>query len=127
MLKQMYKQKTYQKDEANKIIEGLFEDDFIEELIGKATIKKVFQLSDSSKIAGCVVEEGKVLSKSITKIFREEKMIQEVEIQSLRREKNQVKEVQSGLECGISFNKFNDIKENDSLEFYLRVTNEKAK
>ncbi len=114
-------------DEANKIIEGLFEDDFTEELIGKATIKKVFQLSDSSKIAGCLVEEGKVLSKSITKILREEKIIQEVEIQSLRREKNQVKEVQSGLECGISFNKFNDIKENDSLEFYLRVTNEKAK
>ena len=105
----------------------MFEDDFTEELIGKATIKKVFQLSDSSKIAGCLVEEGKVLSKSITKILREEKIIQEVEIQSLRREKNQVKEVQSGLECGISFNKFNDIKENDSLEFYLRVTNEKAK
>ena len=71
-------------DEANKIIEGLFEDDFTEELIGKATIKKVFQLSDSSKIAGCLVEEGKVLSKSN---FKEEKIIQEVEIQSLRREK----------------------------------------
>ena len=118
----MYKQKIYQRkkisikyfniiyeviDEANKIIEGLFEDDFTEKkLIEEATIKKVFNYLIHQKIAGCLVEEGKVLSKSITKILREEKIIQEVEIQSLRRKKPSKREVQSGLECGISFNKF---------------------
>ena len=58
---------------------------------------------------------------------REEKLVNEVDIQSLRREKNQVKEVLSGLECGIGFYKFNEIQENDKLEFYLRVSNDKAK
>ena len=114
-------------DEAQKIIDGMFEEDFKEELIGKATIKKVFEMSDSSKIAGCSIDDGKVTAKSSVKIFREEKLISEVDIQSLRREKNQVKEVLSGLECGIGLYKFDDIKENDKLEFYLRVSNDKAK
>ncbi|MAI60674.1 MAG: translation initiation factor IF-2 [Rickettsiales bacterium] len=114
-------------DEANKIIDGMFEEDFKEELAGKGTIKKVFEMSDSSKVAGCLIEEGRVTTKSTVKIFREEKLVNEVDIQSLRREKNQVKEVLSGLECGIGFYKFNEIQENDKLEFYLRVSNDKAK
>ena len=114
-------------DEAKKIIDGMFEEDFKEELIGKGTIKKVFEMSDSSKVAGCSIDDGKVTTKSTVKIFREEKLVSEVDIQSLKREKSQVKEVSSGLECGIGLYKFNDIKENDKLEFYLRVSNDKAK
>ena len=114
-------------DEAQKIIDGMFEEDFKEELIGKGTIKKVFEMSDSSKVAGCSIDDGKVTAKSSVKIFREEKLVSEVDIQSLRREKNQVKEVLSGLECGIGLYKFNEIKENDKLEFYVRVSNDKAK
>ncbi len=114
-------------DEAQKIIDGMFEEDYKEELVGKGTIKKVFEMSDSSKVAGCSIDEGKVTTKSTVKIFREEKLISEVDIQSLRREKNQVKEVLSGLECGISLYKFNEIQENDKLEFYSRVSNDKTK
>ncbi|MAI29862.1 MAG: translation initiation factor IF-2 [Rickettsiales bacterium] len=114
-------------DEAQKIIDGIFELDFKEELVGKGTIKKIFEMSDSSKVAGCSIDEGKVTTKSAVKIFREEKLISEVDIQSLRREKNEVKEVSSGLECGIGLYKFNEIQENDKLEFYLRVSNDKAK
>ena len=114
-------------DEAQKIIDGMFEEDFKEELVGKGTIKKVFEMSDSSKVAGCSIDEGKVTAKSIVKILREEKLVGEVDIQSLKREKNQVKEVLSGLECGIGLYKFNEIQENDKLEFYLRVSNDKAK
>jgi len=114
-------------DEAQKIIDGMLEEDFREELVGKGTIKKVFEMSDSSKVAGCSIDEGKVTSKSTVKIFREEKLVEEVDIQSLRREKNQVKEVLSGLECGIGLYKFNEIQENDKLEFYLRISNDKAK
>ena len=114
-------------DEAQKIIDGMFEEDFREELVGKGTIKKVFEMSDSSKVAGCSIDQGKVTSKSTVKIFREEKLVGEVDIQSLRREKNQVKEVLSGLECGIGLYKFNEIQENDKLEFYLRISNDKAK
>ncbi len=112
-------------DEAQKIVEGLDKDVEVETQIGKAMIKQVFELSDSNKVAGCVIEEGKVTSRSFVKIIRDEKLIHECEISSLRREKNQVKEVSSGLECGIVLSKFNEVVENDRLEFYVREKDEK--
>ncbi len=112
-------------DEAQKIIDGLDNAEETETQIGKAAVKQVFELSDSSKVAGCVIEEGKVTSKAFVKIFRDEKIFHECEIQSLRREKNQVKEVMSGLECGIVFSKFNEIVQNDRLEFFVREKSEK--
>ena len=112
-------------DEANKIIEGMFTPSSIESVIGQGVIKKVFEISDSSKVAGSMIEDGKVTSKAFARISRDGKQIAEVQIQSLRREKNQVKEVLSGLECGITFLKFNDLLENDRIEFFIRENNEK--
>ena len=112
-------------DEANKIIEGMFTPSSIESVIGKGVIKKIFEISDSSKVAGSIIEDGKVTSKAFARISRDGKQIAEVQIQSLRREKNQVKEVLSGLECGITFLKFNDLSENDKIEFFIRENNEK--
>ena len=112
-------------DEAKKIIDGMFVEEFLENQIGEALIKKVFEISDSNKVAGCLIEDGKVTSKAFARILRNEKQIAEVQIQSLRREKNQVKEVLSGLECGITFVKFNDIVEDDKIEFFTRENNEK--
>ena len=112
-------------DEAQKIIDGLDNAEETETQIGKAIVKQVFELSDSSKVAGCVIEEGKVTSKAFVKIFRNEKIFHECEIQSLRREKNQVKEVMSGLECGIVLSKFNEVVQNDRLEFFVREKSEK--
>ena len=105
-------------DEAQKIIDGLDNAEETETQIGKAIVKQVFELSDSSKVAGCVIEEGKVTSKAFVKIFRDEKIFHECEIQRLRREKDQVKEVVSGLECGIVFKNFVDFKEKDIVELY---------
>ncbi len=112
-------------DEAQKIIDGFDEDQLVETLIGKATIKQVFKLSDSNNVAGCFVDEGKIITKSFVKVIRNDQMVHECEIQSLRREKNQVKEVLSGLECGVVLSKFNDVKEDDRLEFYLREKDDK--
>ena len=112
-------------DEANKIIEGMFTPSSIESVIGQGVIKKIFEISDSSKVAGSIIEDGKVTSKAFARILRDGKQIAEVQIQSLRREKNQVKEVLSGLECGITFLKFNDLSENDKIEFFIRENNEK--
>ena len=112
-------------DEAQKIIDGMEQNELIETLIGKALVKQVFQLSDSSKVAGCSIQEGKATSNAFVKIFRDEELITECQIESLRREKDQVKEVTSGLECGIVLSKFNEINQNDRLEFYLRERNEK--
>ena len=114
-------------DEAQKIFDGLSDENIPEVLIGNGEIKKVFEISDSNKVAGCSIDSGKVTANSLVKVFREEKLIAEVEIQSLKREKNQVKEVLSGLECGINFQKYNDFKEEDKIEFYLREKNEKKK
>ncbi|MFL2679829.1 MAG: translation initiation factor IF-2 [Alphaproteobacteria bacterium] len=114
-------------DEAKKIIEGLSEEEFVDEFIGKALIKKVFELSNSTKVAGCLVEEGKVTSKSLAKIYRNGNLVDEAFVENLKREKNQVKDVISGLECGISFQKFNEIEEGDKAEFFIRVKNEKSK
>ncbi|MAW97734.1 MAG: translation initiation factor IF-2 [Alphaproteobacteria bacterium] len=112
-------------DEANKIIEGMFTPSSVESVIGQGVIKKIFEISDSSKVAGSIIEDGKVTSKAFARISRDGKQIAEVQIQSLRREKNQVKEVLSGLECGITFLKFNDLLENDKIEFFIRENNEK--
>ena len=112
-------------DEAQKIIDGLDDSEETETQIGKAIVKQVFELSDSSKVAGCVIEDGKVTSKAFVRILRNEKIFHECEIQSLRREKNQVKEVMSGLECGIVLSKFNEVIQNDRLEFFVREKSEK--
>ena len=112
-------------DEAQKIIDGLENDKLSETLIGKAMIKQIFELSDSSKVAGCIIEDGKVTSNSFVKVIRNENILHECEIQSLRREKDQVKEVLSGLECGIVLSKVNDVLENDRLEFFIREKDEK--
>ena len=112
-------------DEAQKIIDGFDEAEETETQIGKAIVKQVFELSDSSKVAGCLIEEGKVTSKAFARIIRNEKIFHECEILSLRREKNQVREVLSGLECGIVLSKFNEVVQNDRLEFYVREKNEK--
>ena len=111
-------------DEINKIIDGLTEDNLIEKLVGEAIIKKIFKISDNS-IAGCFIENGKVLSGCDVKVVRDEKIINETGIKSLRREKNEVKEVLVGQECGIQLENFNDISEGDKLTFYTFERDEK--
>ena len=112
-------------DEAQKILDGMGEEELKETLIGEALIKQVFKLSDSSKIAGCIIQSGKVTSKSFVKVVRDEKIIFDGNILSLRREKDQVKEVTSGTECGIGLKEFNEVLENDVLKFFTREKNEK--
>ena len=112
-------------DEAKKILDGMGEEELKETLIGEALIKQVFKLSDSSKIAGCIIQSGKVTSKSFVKVFRDNKVIFDGDILSLRREKDQVKEVTSGTECGVGLKDFNEVLENDILKFFTREKNEK--
>ena len=112
-------------DEAQRILDGMGKEELKETLIGEALIKQVFKLSDSSKIAGCIIQSGKVTSKSFVKVFRDEEVIFDGNILSLRREKDQVKEVTSGTECGIGLKDFNEVLENDILKFFTREKNEK--
>lgn len=93
--------------------------DLKETILGSAEIKKIFKVSSAGKIAGSKVINGEIKSKSKARIIRDGIVVYNGEIQSIFREKNQVKEVGTGLECGISVKDFIDFKEKDVIESYL--------
>ncbi len=102
-----------------KSLSGLLEPDIKETVLGSAEVKKIFKVSNAGKIAGSKVISGEIKSKSKARIIREGTVVYNGEILSIFREKNQVKEVGTGLECGISIKDFIDFKERDVIESYL--------
>ena len=105
-------------DYVEKSLSGLLQPDIKETVIGSAEIKKIFKVSSAGKIAGSKVISGEIKSKSKARIIRDGVVIYNGEIMTIFREKNQVKEVGTGLECGISIKDFMDFKENDVIESY---------
>ena len=87
-------------------------------MLGTAEILKIFKVSNAGKVAGSKVTSGEIKSKSKARVIRDGVVIYSGEISSLFREKNQVKEVGSGYECGISIKDFLDFKERDVIESY---------
>ncbi|MEC7150257.1 MAG: translation initiation factor IF-2 [Pseudomonadota bacterium] len=106
-------------DYIEKSLSGLLEPDIKETVLGSAEIQKIFKVSSAGKIAGSKVISGEIKSKSKARIIRDGVVVYSGEILSLFREKNQVKEVGTGLECGISVKDFIDFKEKDVIESYL--------
>jgi len=102
-----------------KSLSGLLEPEVKETIIGSAEILKVFKVSDAGKIAGSKVTEGEIKNKAKARLIRDGAVVYTGEISSIFREKNQVKEVKNGLECGISLKDFIDFKEKDIIEAYL--------
>ena len=102
-----------------KSLSGLLEPDIKETVLGSAEIQKIFKVSSAGKIAGSKVVSGEIKSKSKARIIRDGVVVYSGEISSIFREKNQVKEVGTGLECGISIKDFIDFKEKDLIESYL--------
>ena len=106
-------------DYVEKSLSGLLEPDIKETVLGSAEIKKIFKVSNAGKIAGSKVISGEIKSKSKARIIRDGVVVYSGEISSIFREKNQVKEVGTGLECGISIKEFIDFKEKDVIESYI--------
>ena len=106
-------------DCVEKSLSGLLEPDVKETVLGSAEIQKIFKVSSAGKIAGSKVISGEIKSKSKARIIRDGVVVYNGEILSIFREKNQVKEVGTGLECGISIKDFIDFKEKDVIESYL--------
>ena len=106
-------------DHVERSLSGLLEPDIKETVLGSAEIQKVFKVSTAGKIAGSKVISGEIKSKSKARIIRDGVVVYNGEILSIYREKNQVKEVGTGLECGISIKDFIDFKEKDVIESYL--------
>jgi len=99
-------------------LSGLLEPDIKETVLGSAEIQKIFKVSNAGKIAGSKVLSGEIKNKSKARIIRDGAVVYNGEIMSVYREKNQVKEVSTGLECGISVKDFIDFKEKDIIECY---------
>ena len=102
-----------------KSLSGLLEPDIKETILGSAEIQKIFKVSNAGKIAGSKVLNGEIKSKSKARVIRDGTVVYTGEILSIYREKNQVKEVGTGQECGISLRDFIDFKEKDVIESFL--------
>jgi translation initiation factor IF-2 len=105
-------------DEIKKAMEGLLEPTFKEVRLGAAEVREVFKVPKIGAIAGCMVTDGTITRKGDTRarILRDNVVVHEGKIAGLRRFKDDVSEVKSGFECGISFDKYNDIKVGDVIE-----------
>ncbi len=106
-------------EEIEAAMKGMLAPKYREVMLGKAEVRTVMNLSSAGKIAGSYVLEGKVQRSALIRVVRDGIVITEDSISSLRRFKDDVKEVQTGFECGIGLDKFNDIKEGDIFEAFI--------
>lgn len=97
---------------------GLMEPTYEEHLVGRAEVRQIFNIPKVGTIAGCYVTEGKIERGHPVRLLREEVVVYNGKIASLRRFKDDVKEAQSGYECGIGIENYNDVKVNDVIECY---------
>jgi translation initiation factor IF-2 len=100
-------------------MKGLLDPEFQEKIIGQAEIRETFKVSKVGTIAGSYVIEGKISRDSGVRIIRDSIVIFEGELDTLKRFKDDVKEVAKGYECGITIKSFNDIKEGDIIEAFV--------
>ena len=100
-------------------MKGMLDPTFAEKVIGHAEVRQVFKASGLGTIAGSYVLDGKIVRNSSVRIIRENIVIFDGALASLKRFKDDVKEVASGYECGLVFEKYNDVKEGDNVEIYI--------
>jgi len=102
-------------------LEGLLEPDFKEENLGSVEVREIFKVPKIGTVAGCYVVSGKITRNDLVRLYREDKLIFEGHISSLKRFKDDVKEVVTGFECGIGLENYNDIKVGDVIESYKMI------
>jgi translation initiation factor IF-2 len=108
-------------DEVKKAMIGRLEPEFKEEIIGIAQVRDVFRVPKLGAIAGCMVTEGFIKRNNPIRVLRENVVIYEGSLESLRRFKDDVNEVKNGLECGIGVKNYNDVRVGDQIEVYERI------
>jgi translation initiation factor IF-2 len=108
-------------DEVKKAITGMLGSEVREQIVGLAEVKEVFRSSKIGAIAGCLVVEGIVRRNNPIRVLRDNVVIFEGELESLRRFKDEASEVQSGTECGIGVKQYNDVKPGDQIECFERI------
>ena len=106
-------------DDVEAAMKGMLDPKFEEEIIGTAEVRQVFKISNVGTVAGAMVLTGKIERNAGVRVIREEVVIHEGKLSSLKRYKDDVKEVAKDFECGIQIEKYNDIKEGDIIEAFV--------
>lgn len=107
-------------DDVEKALKGMLEPTIVEVIEGRAEIRAVFPAGKGVKVAGCYVTEGKIGRNMPLRVIRKGKVIADTGVLSLRRFKDDVREVAAGFECGIGLKEFNDFQAGDIFEFYTK-------
>lgn len=105
-------------DDVKSVLSGMLSPELREEIVGVAEVRDVFRSPRFGAIAGCMVTEGTVFRNKPIRVLRDNIVIYEGELESLRRFKDDVNEVRSGTECGIGVRNYNDVREGDQIEVY---------
>jgi len=108
-------------DDAKALLTGLLAPSLREEYLGQAEIRQVFNITKVGKIAGCMVQTGVVKRGAKVRLLRDNVVIHEGTLKTLKRFKDEVKEVKEGMECGMAFENYDDIKDKDIIECYQIV------
>jgi translation initiation factor IF-2 len=108
-------------DQVKQVASGLLGVEIREEIIGVAQVRDVFRSSKFGAIAGCMVIEGTVKRNKPIRVLRDNTVIFQGELESLRRFKENVEEVRNGMECGIGVKQYNDVKAGDQIECFERI------
>ena len=104
-------------EDIEKALKGMLEPTYEEQVIGQASVRQLFKISKIGTIAGCMITDGIVKRDSMVTVIREGIVVYKGKLSSLKRGKDDTKEVKQGFECGLSIENYNDIKEDDVLEF----------
>jgi translation initiation factor IF-2 len=108
-------------DDAKAILGGMLSPAKREEYLGQAQIRQVFNITKAGKVAGCMVTLGIVKRGAKVRLLRDDVVIHEGTLKTLKRFKDEVREVKEGMECGMAFETYDDIKENDIIECFQIV------
>jgi translation initiation factor IF-2 len=108
-------------DDVKQAASGMLKPEIKEQIVGLAQVREVFRSSKFGTVAGCLVTEGYIKRGNPVRVLRDNVVIHQGELDSLRRFKDDVSEVRAGTECGIGVRNYNDIRPNDQIECYARV------
>jgi translation initiation factor IF-2 len=102
-------------------MEGLLEPTFREQVFGRVEIRQIFNIAGIGTIAGCYVNDGKIARGHLVRLLRDQVVVHEGKLASLKRFKDDVREVAAGYECGLSLEGYHDLKQGDVLESYEKI------
>ena len=108
-------------DDVRQMMTGLLQPEIKEQIVGVAQVREVFRNSKYGAVAGCMVIEGSVKRHKPIRVLRDNTVIFQGELESLRRFKDVVEEVRSGMECGIAVKQYNDVRAGDQIECFERI------